>query len=50
MLTCSPLRLWQEQETYISELENQDRVPEGKEVVHTIAGFVIKTKFHRGSK
>ena len=41
---------WQEQEKYISELENQDRVPEGKEVVHPIAGFVMKTKFHRGSK
>lgn len=41
---------WQEQETYISELENQDRVPDGKEVVHPIAGFVLKTKFYRGSK
>ncbi|CAN0090223.1 unnamed protein product, partial [Laminaria digitata] len=39
-----------EQETYISELENQDRVPEGKEVLHPIAGFVMKTKFYRGSK
>lgn len=40
----------QEQELYISELESQNRVPEGKEVVHPLPGFVIKTRFTRGSK
>ncbi|CAN0478367.1 unnamed protein product, partial [Hapterophycus canaliculatus] len=35
----------QEQELYISELESQNRVPEGREVVHPLPGFVIKTKF-----
>ncbi|CBJ29402.1 conserved unknown protein [Ectocarpus siliculosus] len=39
-----------EQELYISELESQNRVPEGKEVVHPLPGFVIKTRFTRGSK
>lgn len=40
----------QEQEAYISQLENQNRVPEGKEVLHPVAGFVIKTKFVREEK
>lgn len=40
----------QEQELYISELEGQNNVPEGKEVVRPVPGFVIKTKFTRGSK
>ncbi|CAM9948259.1 unnamed protein product [Scytosiphon promiscuus] len=39
-----------EQELYISELESQNRVPEGKEVVHPLPGFVIKTKFTRMAK
>lgn len=39
----------QEQERYISELEGQQRIPEGKEVVHPLPGFVIKTRFTRGS-
>lgn len=40
----------QEQELYISQLEGQDKVPEGKEVVHPVPGFVIKTKFTKGSR
>lgn len=44
---CFP---WQEQELYISELEGQNRVPDGKEVVHPLPGFVIKAKFTRGPK
>lgn len=49
-LSCWPLlssTYTQEQEAYISQLEKQDRVPEGKEVVHPIPGFVIKTRFFR---
>lgn len=45
---CIPHR--QEQETYIAELENQNRVPAGKDVVHPLAGFVIKAKFSRNSQ
>lgn len=40
----------QEQEKYITELENQNRVPEGKEVIHPSPGFVIKTKYARNAK
>lgn len=40
----------QEQEAYISQLESQQRVPKGKEVVHPMPGFVIKTRFWRAGK
>lgn len=55
-LLSSPLvsRSWrfarQDQELYISELEGKNQVPEGKEAVHPVPGFVIKTKFTKGSK
>ncbi|CAM9780506.1 unnamed protein product [Sphacelaria rigidula] len=39
-----------EQEAYISQLETQQRVPEGREVVHPVPGFVIKTRFSREGK
>eukprot|EP00903_Cladosiphon_okamuranus_P016570 g15287.t1 len=39
-----------DQELYISELEGKNQVPEGKEAVHPVPGFVIKTKFTKGSK
>lgn len=42
--------LRQEQELYISELEGKNKIPEGKEVVHPLPGFVIKAKFTKGSK
>eukprot|EP00752_Nemacystus_decipiens_P003077 g2851.t1 len=38
-----------EQEEYICELEGRNEVPEGKETVHPAPGFVIKTKFTKGS-
>ncbi|CAM9629456.1 unnamed protein product, partial [Discosporangium mesarthrocarpum] len=38
-----------EQEEYISQLEEQNRVPEGKRIIHPKACFVVKTRFTRVS-
>lgn len=47
---CVCFGFGQEQEAYISQLETQQRVPKGKEVVHPMPGFVIKTRFWKTGK